>query len=118
VPGITWYIFQRGPGLAERPDGFGVIPATRHLFEEARLMRALDLLISVDTLPAHLAGALGVPVWTLLPVDADWRWMEGRDDSPWYPSMRLFRQVRAHDWPAVIAHVAAALERRSAGAVR
>lgn len=113
VPGITWYIFQRGPGLAEWRGGFGVVPAARDLFEEAQLMRALDLLISVDTMPAHLAGALGVPVWTLLPAEADWRWMEGRDDSPWYPTMRLFRQQRFHDWTPVITRVAAALERRS-----
>ena len=78
-------------------------------------MRVLDLVISVDTMPAHLAGALGVPVWTLLPAEADWRWMEGRDDSPWYPTMRLFRQARGGAWAPVIARVAAALERRSIG---
>jgi len=117
APGITWYILQRSPGLAEWSDGFGVIPAASNLFEEAQLMRALDLVISVDTMPAHLAGALGVPVWTLLPAEADWRWMEGLDDSPWYPSMRLFRQARGQDWTSVIAHVAAALKRRSAGTV-
>ena len=61
------------------------------LFEEARLIASLDLMITVDTMTAHLAGALGVPVWTLLQKEPDWRWMEGRDDSPWYPTMRLFR---------------------------
>jgi hypothetical protein len=66
-------------------------------------MRALDLVISVDTMTAHLAGALGVPVLTLLPYDCDWRWMEQRSDSPWYPTMRLFRQERRGDWSAVVA---------------
>jgi hypothetical protein len=111
IPGITWYILQRGPGLAEWSPRFGVLPITRNLFEEARLMRALNLVISVDTLPAHLAGALGVPVWTLLPAEADWRWMDGRDDSPWYPTMRLFRQTRDGAWEPVIRRVATALER-------
>ena len=72
---------------------------------EAMLIRDLDLMISIDSLPAHLAGALAVPVWTLLQKEADWRWMEGRNDSPWYPTMRLFRQERAGEWPPVIAAV-------------
>jgi hypothetical protein len=75
----------------------------------ACLMRAVDLVISADSMPAHLAGALGVPVWTLLRRTADWRWMERRDDSPWYPTMRLFRQDREGDWTAPVARVAAAL---------
>lgn len=69
------------------------------------VMRSLDLVISIDSMPAHLAGALATPVWTLLPAAADWRWMEGRDDSPWYPTMRLFRQERSGDWTAAIARV-------------
>lgn len=72
-------------------------------------MRALDLVISVDSMPAHLAGTLAVPVWTLLHADADWRWMTGRSDSPWYP-MWLFRQTRAGDWSAAISLVSSALE--------
>jgi hypothetical protein len=71
----------------------------------AQVMRALDLVITVDTMTAHLAGALGVPVFTLLPHDHDWRWMDDRTDSPWYPSMRLFRQPRPGDWDAVIDEV-------------
>jgi ADP-heptose:LPS heptosyltransferase len=93
---------------------------TRNLLGEARLMRALDLVISVDTMPAHLAGALGMPVWTLLPTDADWRWMVDRDDSPWYPTMRLFRQTQDGAWEPVIRRVATALEQlfTSVGMVR
>jgi hypothetical protein len=111
VPGIKWYILQRGPGLTEWCAGFGILPGASNLCEEAHFIRALDLVISVDTMPAHLAGALGVPVWTLLPVQADWRWMEDRDDSPWYPTMRLFRQGQDGAWEPVITHVAAALKR-------
>ncbi|HEX8169083.1 MAG TPA: ADP-heptose--LPS heptosyltransferase [Thermoanaerobaculia bacterium] len=79
----------------------------------ARLIQSLELVISVDTFPAHLAGALGVPVWTLLPFEADWRWMSDRDDSPWYPTMRLFRQSRDGDWAEAVARVASALSTKA-----
>ena len=69
----------------------------------------MDLVISVDTAPAHLAGALGATVWTLLPFNPDWRWMLDRDDSPWYPSMRLFRQETPGDWEGVFQEVETAL---------
>jgi len=62
-------------------------------------------------MPAHLAGALGVPVWTLLDAAADWRWMDGREDSPWYPTMRLFRQECPGAWEPVITRVVAELRR-------
>lgn len=71
----------------------------------AKNLHSIDLLISVDTMMAHLAGALGRPVWTLLPYQADWRWMLGREDSPWYPTMRLFRQNAPGDWRGVIARL-------------
>jgi ADP-heptose:LPS heptosyltransferase len=73
-------------------------------------MTNLDLVIVADTAPAHLAGALGVPVWVALPFEADWRWMSGREDSPWYPTMRLFRQRRRGDWDDVFARIVAALQ--------
>jgi hypothetical protein len=109
IRGIDWYVFQRGKDLDHWPKKLGTISAGE-LRDEAKLLAALDLMISVDTMTAHLAGALGVPVWTLLPKDADWRWMEKRDDSPWYPTMRLFRQERDNDWTTVIANVNTALE--------
>jgi hypothetical protein len=72
-------------------------------------LRALDLVITVDTMVAHLAGALGARTWLLLPYDADWRWLLDREDSPWYPSMRLFRQPARGDWQSVMRHVREAL---------
>jgi ADP-heptose:LPS heptosyltransferase len=69
----------------------------------------LDLVITPDTMTAHLAGALAIPTWTLLPAEADWRWMSERDDSPWYPTMRLFRQPSPGDWLSVLARVRAEL---------
>ncbi len=78
------------------------------LVDTAALVAELDLVITVDTLMAHLAGTVGRRVWTLLSFAADWRWMTGRLDSPWYPSMRLFRQPRPGDWAAVAAEAAEA----------
>ncbi len=82
--------------------------------DTAAIIENLDLVIASDSAVPHLAGALGRPVWTLLPFAPDWRWLLGREDSPWYPTMRLFRQKTPGDWPAVIARVAAALARFAA----
>jgi tetratricopeptide (TPR) repeat protein len=82
--------------------------------ETAALVAGLDLVITVDTAVAHLAGALGVPTWVMLPHAPDWRWLLHRADSPWYQSMRLFRQDRPGDWDGVIAQVASALQHRHA----
>jgi hypothetical protein len=71
----------------------------------------LDLVISVDSSVAHMAGALGKPVWVLLSHVADWRWMSEGETTPWYPTMRLFRQTRPGDWTGVIERVAEALSR-------
>jgi len=71
----------------------------------AARMRTLDLIISVDTMHAHLAGALGIATWLLLQRQPDWRWMSERTDSPWYPTMRLFRQQRSDDWSQVMTEV-------------
>jgi hypothetical protein len=81
--------------------------------DTARIVADLDLVISVDTSVAHLAGALGKPVWILLPARAtDWRWLRGRDDSPWYPTARLFRQRTPGDWEPVLRRVEQALKDR------
>ena len=77
--------------------------------DTAAVMRSLDLVVTSDTAVAHLAGALGVRGWVALPLSADWRWLRDRDDSPWYPTMRLFRQATFDDWPPVFARMAAEL---------
>jgi ADP-heptose:LPS heptosyltransferase len=82
------------------------------LAETAALMSCLDLVITVDTGVAHLAGALGRPTWVLLPYTPDWRWLLGRDDSPWYRSVRLFRQDERRDYVPVIERVREALQAR------
>jgi hypothetical protein len=76
------------------------------MMETAALVAASDLIVTIDTMIAHLAGAMGRPVWLLLKADADWRWMAGRADSPWYPSMRLFRQSHPGDWSLPVANLA------------
>jgi len=125
VPGISLVSLQQGPGKAELApvsrEGSGwprVVDAggmaeegdTEAAFvETAAVLKNLDLLVTCDTSIAHLAGALGIPVWVMLPHVADWRWQVDRNDSPWYPTMRLFRQPAAGDWPAVARQVAEAL---------
>ncbi len=113
--GVTFVSLQKGPpsGQATRPpDGMRVLDFTRELrdFDDtASLVAALDLVISVDTSVAHLAGALGVPVWIINRSDACWRWLLGRSDSPWYESATLFRQPEAGDWNSVLRDVGDAL---------
>lgn len=111
ISGLTLHILQRGRALLERPIGLGIDSGTDDLYEAARTIAALDLMVTIDSMPAHLAGAMGVPTWVLLHSHCDWRWMENRTDSPWYPAMRLFRQKHPGDWPPVIAHVKQELER-------
>lgn len=106
VPGIDWHILQREAARAGWDGTFGSISGGDNPLDDARIMRELDLVVSVDTMTAHLAGALGVPTWTLLPREADWRWMLDRVDTPWYPTMRLFRQREKGNWDDVIDNVA------------
>ena len=108
LTGVTWCSVQQHRGADESHPALIDI-SHDDLHEAARRVAALDLLITVDSMPAHLAGALGVPVWTLLLEQADWRWMEERADTPWYPTMRLFRQDGTGDWAPVVGRVAAAL---------
>ncbi len=122
VPGVQWVSLQKDPphgalpalGLSNPIDGITDFAGT------AAIVASLDLVIAVDTAVAHLAGALGKPVWLLSRYDGCWRWFTGRDDSPWYPSMRLYRQDRPRDWSSVTARVAADLlaVSRSAAATR
>jgi Tfp pilus assembly protein PilF len=112
MPHVSFYCLQQKPhsGAAlSHPIGFADVFDELTWPDTAAIVSNLDLVISVDTAVAHLAGALGRPVWTLLPYAPDWRWMLDRSDTPWYPTMRLFRQPRLQDWPAVMEQVAAAL---------
>jgi ADP-heptose:LPS heptosyltransferase len=77
--------------------------------DTAALMQVLDLVIAVDTAVVHLAGALAVPVWLLNRFNSDWRWLRGRNDSPWYPTLRQFRQPEMGDWDDVVTQVMSAL---------
>ena len=92
-----------------RHDNLGLYRGLTDFADTAALIEALDLVITVDTAVAHLAGALGKPVWILNRFDACWRWLTGRTASPWYPTARLFRQPSPGAWDAVIADVATAL---------
>jgi Flp pilus assembly protein TadD len=107
VPGLRFVSLQKdGPRL---PDRLLVIEEMGHVedfADTAALLATLDLVISVDTSIVHLAGALGHPVWLLDRFDPDWRWLTDRRDSPWYPTLRLYRQPRAGDWESVLAEVA------------
>jgi tetratricopeptide (TPR) repeat protein len=98
--------------LADRPDILHFGDRLGDFSDTAALCALMDVVIAVDTSIAHLAGALGVPLWLLLPFMPDWRWLLDRDDSPWYPSARLFRQAAIGDWPSALAKVAAALTER------
>jgi tetratricopeptide (TPR) repeat protein len=113
VPGVKLVSLQIGrPGEANQLDMLwpGNLP---DFAETAGLVANLDLVITVDTAAAHLAGAMGKPVWLMLPTTPDWRWQLNREDSPWYPSLRIFRQRRPKDWAGVIAEVATALAERA-----
>ena len=90
----------------ERLQCVDLMGEVEDLADTAALVQNLDLVIAVDTAVAHLAGAVGTPVWLLSRYDGCWRWLHGRDDSPWYPTMRIYRQERPHDWTTVMAHVA------------
>ena len=115
VAGVTFVSLQTGAAAAQAatpPSGLTIYDASaglRDFADTAALVAALDLVISVDTAAAHLAGALGKPVWLLNRFDTDWRWLTDRADSPWYPSMRIFRQPRHGDWDSVISQVSGEL---------
>ena len=111
IAGVELHILQRGPALDDRPAGFGIVSGSDDILAAARVIAALDLVISIDSMPAHLAGALGVPTWTLLQANSDWRWMDDREDTPWYPTMRLFRQNADKGWAAMIPRVTDELRR-------
>lgn len=107
-----WMSLQKGEAGSQLRSNLPVTDWTGELNDfndTAALIDNLDLVLTVDTAVAHLAGAMGKPVWVLLPAVPDWRWMLGRKDSPWYPTMRLFRQAKTGNWDDVIQKIAASL---------
>jgi tetratricopeptide (TPR) repeat protein len=120
IPGVRVFSLQKGPGMAqlaelEQPDlitdlGSRLDETAGAFMDTAAVMKNLKLVITSDTATAHLAGALGVPVWIALSVACDWRWMIDRLDSPWYPTMRLFRQTTLDRWDDVFERMATALQ--------
>ncbi|HEX4157512.1 MAG TPA: tetratricopeptide repeat protein [Rhizomicrobium sp.] len=112
IGGVRWLILQRGAraeAIEPRSDIVQLGDRLDNFSDIAAVIGCADLTISVDTSFCHLAGAMGCPVWTLLSYVPDWRWLLQRPDSPWYPSMRLFRQASPRDWAGVIAAVSRAL---------
>ncbi|SAK40064.1 tetratricopeptide repeat protein [Caballeronia temeraria] len=111
VPGITFVSLQKGPAeaqlrqLPEELRPVDMMSGVTDFADTAAIIANLDLVVSVDTAVAHLAGALGKPVWIMSRVGGDWRWLLGREDSPWYPSARIFRQKRTGDWTDVVERI-------------
>ena len=120
VPGVAFVSLQRGPAyeswrVTREGPPIAAELTSDSVAETAATIAALDLVITVDTMVAHLAGALGVPVWLMLHAAADWRWLLDRSDSPWYPTMRLFRQKSLGDWAGVFEEIRAALVEHVSG---
>ena len=122
MPGVQLYSLQKETRSEDAAvlaslgsDVADLAPALGSFADTAAAVATLDLVVSVDTSVAHLAGALGRPVWMLLPYALDWRWMRDREDTPWYPTMRLFRQDKPRAWDGVIARAAAELARVASG---
>ena len=115
IPGVSFVSVQKGEPVQQWRDYGGEVALLdldaqlTDFAETAAVLSHVDLLISTDTAVVHLAGALGMPVWTLLHSASEWRWMQSRLDSPWYPSMRLFRQTTPGDWQEVVVQVEEAL---------
>lgn len=118
IPGVRLISLQKGFGTEQLQEArdWAVVDFGTHLdqdgafLDSAAILKQLDLVVTSDTAVAHLAGALGVPVWVALTKIPDWRWLLHRPDSPWYPSMKLFRQIRADDWDELFGRMAKELE--------
>jgi hypothetical protein len=122
MPGVQLYSLQKEPRTEDgavlnalRHDVIDLAPTLGDFADTAAAVAALDLVVAVDTSVAHLAGALGRPVWMLTPYALDWRWLRDREDSPWYPTMRLFRQRAPREWDDPLMRLTAALAVKAGG---
>ena len=125
MPGVRLISLQKGDGTEQLADVAGQFPVAelvgkrrpdedrRDFLDTAAVMSQLDLVVTPETAVAHLAGSLGVKTWVPLSKVGDWRWMIDRDDSPWYPTIRLFRQTTAGDWDGVFRRMANACGKNS-----
>jgi hypothetical protein len=116
ISGVRIYSLQKDAGREQLslPRSWEIddlAPQLTDLAETAGAMQHLDVVVTCDSAPAHLAGALGLPVWIAIPAVPDWRWLQEREDSPWYPTARLFRQRERGNWTEVFAQIALALQR-------
>lgn len=124
LPDVTFIALQKGPAAAQSatpPPGMSLVSLSDEIqdFEDtAAILTLLDVLVSVDSSPVHLAGALGCPAWVMLPFLPDWRWLLQREDTPWYPSVRLFRQPARGEWEAVVRAVSTELAKLRCQAVK
>jgi hypothetical protein len=113
--GVTFIALQKGPAQAQSampPPGMELVSLSDEILDfddTAAILTLLDVLVSIDSSPVHLAGALGCPAWVMLPFVPDWRWLLQREDTPWYPSVRLFRQQARGEWGPVLQSVSDAL---------
>ncbi len=131
VPGVKLISIQKGHGVEQIAPLAGRLPVINFgdeldrdsgpFQDTAALMSLLDVMVTINSAPVHLAGGLGVPTWLALSTDAEWRWLAGRNDSPWYPTVRVFRQSELHNWNDVFQRMARALaelaESRSGGTI-
>jgi len=124
VPGVTLVSLQKGPAAGQAltlPSDLEIVdpmPEVQDFADTAAIIANLDIVVSVDTSVVHLAGALGKPAILLDRYDNCWRWLAGREDSPWYPQLRIFRQKRMGDWAPVVERTAAALAKLAAARQR
>ncbi len=118
LPGVRYFSLQLGEDSHQVARYPGTItdlsPYLEDFGETAAATSNLDLLITIDSAPAHLSGALGAETWVMLKYAPDWRWFLGRDDSPWYDSVRLFRQRHPQDWQTVVSDIAMELKKKCA----
>ena len=121
MPDVALLALQKGPKIGQAGGYYGRAPLInigaeiQDYDDTMAILENIDLLVTVDTSVAHLAGAMGRPVWIMLPRAPDWRWLLEREDTPWYPTVRLFRQTEVRRWDDVVARIVAGLREMPSG---